>query len=78
MATRSAHGSRRRLRRTVADFFARRASVFYWTEDGGMSVADAVASEMATLLEWNGDERATQIGAYRDLVAANRSTRQSA
>ena len=43
-----------------------------------MSVADAVASEMATLLEWNGDERATQIGAYRDLVAANRSTRQSA
>jgi len=66
------------MARTVTDFFARRASVFYWTEDGGMSVADAVASEMATLLEWNGDERATQIGAYRDLVAANRFTRQSA
>jgi glycerol-3-phosphate dehydrogenase len=60
------------MARTVADFLARRASVFYWTEDGGLGVADAVASEMATLLGWHADERATQIAAYRDLVAANR------
>jgi len=66
------------MARTVADFFARRASVFFWTEDGGMGVADAVASEMATLLDWPADERATQITAYRDLVAANRFARQPA
>ena len=66
------------MARTVADFFARRASVFYWTEDGGLGVADAVASEMATLLDWRADERATQIATYRDLVAANRFTPQPA
>jgi glycerol-3-phosphate dehydrogenase len=66
------------MARTVADFFARRASVFYWTEDGGLGVADAVASEMATLLGWHADEQATQIAAYRDLVAANRFTPQRA
>lgn len=62
------------MARTVADFFARRASVFFWTEDGGLDVADAVASEMATILVWRADERARQIAAYRDLVAANRFT----
>ena len=62
------------MARTVADFFARRASIFYWTEDGGLRVADAVASEMGTLLGWRADEQATQIAAYRDLVAANRLT----
>lgn len=62
------------MARTVADFFARRASVFFWTEDGGLGVADAVASEMATILVWRADERARQIAAYRDLVAANRFT----
>jgi glycerol-3-phosphate dehydrogenase len=66
------------MARTVADFFARRASVFFWTEDGGLGVADAVASEMATILDWHADERATQIAAYRDLVAANRFTAQPA
>jgi glycerol-3-phosphate dehydrogenase len=60
----------------VADFLARRASVFCWTEDGGLGVADAVASEMAALLDWDADERAAQIAAYRDLVAANRFTPQ--
>jgi glycerol-3-phosphate dehydrogenase len=66
------------MARTVADFFARRASVFYWTEDGGLSVADPVADEMAALLGWHTEERATQIAAYRDLVAANRFTAQPA
>ena len=64
------------MARTVADFFARRASVFYWTEDGGLGVADAVAAEMATLLGWHAAEQATQIAAYRDLVVANRFTPQ--
>jgi glycerol-3-phosphate dehydrogenase len=64
------------MARTVADFLARRASVFCWTEDGGLGVADAVASEMAALLDWDADERAAQIAAYRDLVAANRFTPQ--
>jgi glycerol-3-phosphate dehydrogenase len=62
------------MARTVADFLARRASIFFWTEDGGLGAADAVAAEMAALLGWNADERAAQIAAYRDLVAANRFT----
>ncbi len=66
------------MARTVADFFARRASIFYWAEDGGLGVADAVASEMSTLLGWSADEQATQISMYRDLVAANRFTPQPA
>jgi glycerol-3-phosphate dehydrogenase len=66
------------MARTVADFFARRASIFFWTEDGGLSVADAVASEMAALLDWPAEERATQIAVYRDLVTANRFARQPA
>ena len=60
------------MARTVADFLARRASVFFWTEDGGLAVADAVASEMARLLGWTAEERAAQVATYRDLVAANR------
>ena len=42
---------------TITDFFARRASVFYWTDDGGLSVADAVADEMARLLGWSAEQR---------------------
>jgi glycerol-3-phosphate dehydrogenase len=57
---------------TVTDFFARRASVFHWTEDGGMAVAEAVASEMAALLGWDAEAQVTQVAAYRDLVTANR------
>ena len=57
---------------TVTDFFARRASVFYWTEDGGLSVADAVADEMARLLGWSAERRGEQVAAYREWVAANR------
>lgn len=57
---------------TVTDFFTRRASVFYWTLDGGLSVADAVATEMASLLGWSDSERTCQIEAYRAWVDANR------
>ena len=60
---------------TVTDFFARRASVFYWTEDGGLSVADAVADEMARLLGWSAERRGEQLAAYREWVAANRFVR---
>jgi len=57
---------------TITDFFARRASVFYWTEDGGLSVADAVADEMARLLGWSAERRDEQLAAYREWVVANR------
>jgi hypothetical protein len=43
-----------------------------------MSVAGAVASEMATLLDWPANEQARQVAAYRDLVAANRFTSPAA
>jgi glycerol-3-phosphate dehydrogenase len=57
---------------TVTDFFARRASVFYWTEDGGLSVGGAVAAEMARLLSWSARQQNEQLAAYREWVAANR------
>jgi len=57
---------------TITDFFARRASVFYWTEDGGLSVADVVADEMARLLGWSAERRDEQLATYREWVVANR------
>jgi glycerol-3-phosphate dehydrogenase len=60
------------MARTLTDFFTRRASVFYWTEDGGLGIADAVADRMAGRLGWGSDERERQIAAYRAWVGANR------
>jgi glycerol-3-phosphate dehydrogenase len=57
---------------TVTDFFARRASLFYWTEDGGLSVGDAVVEEMGRLLGWSAEQQSEQLSAYREWVAANR------
>jgi glycerol-3-phosphate dehydrogenase len=57
---------------TVTDLFARRASLFYWTEDGGLSVGDAVADEMGRLLGWSAEQRTEQLSDYRRWVAANR------
>jgi glycerol-3-phosphate dehydrogenase len=57
---------------TLADFFTRRAGVFYWTEDGGLSVAGAVAAEMGRLLSWSASEQQHQIDSYREWVGANR------
>jgi glycerol-3-phosphate dehydrogenase len=57
---------------TLTDFFARRASLFYWTEDGGLSVGDAVADEMGHLLGWSAEQRSEQLSTYREWVDANR------
>lgn len=57
---------------TVTDFFTRRASIFYWTEDGGLDVVEAVAGEMGQLLNWPPAQQAAQVEAYRQWVAANR------
>ena len=57
---------------TITDFFARRASIFYWTEDGGLSIAGTVADEMARLLGWSTEQRSEQLAAYREWVTANR------
>lgn len=57
---------------TLTDFFARRATLFYWLEDGGLDVAHAVASEMGQLLNWNADEQREQVQAYHRWVEANR------
>lgn len=57
---------------TVTDFFARRASVFYWTHDGGLGVAEAVAAEMGRMLNWSEPERQRQLADYRSWVTANR------
>ena len=60
------------MARTVSDFFSRRASVFYWLDDGGLSVASVVAAEMGRLLGWNESEQQKQVESYRDWVSANR------
>jgi glycerol-3-phosphate dehydrogenase len=57
---------------TVTDFFTRRASIFYWSTDGGLSVAEQAAAEMGRLLGWDRSEQARQIETYRAWVAANR------
>ena len=57
---------------TVTDFFTRRASLFYWTQDGGLDTVDAVAQEMGNLLGWDDVQREQQINDYRKWVADNR------
>lgn len=57
---------------TLTDFFARRASVFYWTEDGGLAVADQAAAVMGELLGWTEAEQERQVQAYHQWVEANR------
>ncbi|HAW09796.1 MAG: glycerol-3-phosphate dehydrogenase/oxidase [Candidatus Dormibacteria bacterium] len=60
------------MARTVTDFFTRRASVFYWALDGGLSVAGAVSAEMGRLLGWSSSEEEGQVESYREWVSANR------
>lgn len=57
---------------TVTDFFTRRASLFYWTQDGGLDTVDAVADEMGQQLGWDASQREQQIADYRRWVAENR------
>ena len=57
---------------TITDFFARRASLFYWTDDGGLSVGGEVAEEMGHLLGWSAEQQSEQLSAYRKWVDANR------
>jgi glycerol-3-phosphate dehydrogenase len=61
------------MARTVTDFFTRRASVFYWSLDGGLSAAGAVSAEMGRLLGWNPGEQEAQVESYRKWVTANRT-----
>jgi glycerol-3-phosphate dehydrogenase len=57
---------------TVSDFFIRRSTIFFWTQDGGLAIADQVAAEMARQLGWSSEERAQQVRRYREQVTANR------
>lgn len=58
---------------TLTDFFTRRASVFYWTEDGGLSAASQVSRLMGGMLGWSEEERERQIREYMHWVQANRA-----
>lgn len=60
------------MAQTVTDFFTRRASLFYWLRDGGLSIVDAVSVEMAQLLGWDANTQTQQIDNYHDWVAENR------
>jgi glycerol-3-phosphate dehydrogenase len=60
------------MARTLTDFFARRATLFYWLRDGGMDIGLPVAARMAELLGWDEALQAKEIEAYKDWVADNR------
>jgi glycerol-3-phosphate dehydrogenase len=60
------------MARTLTDFFARRASLFYWVDDGGLTAAIAVGNRMASLLGWSPEQLNRHTADYRDWVAANR------
>ena len=66
------HAVQEEMACTLTDFFTRRASVFYWRQDGGLAAAEPVAAEMGRLLGWEVAEQERQIQAYRTWVAANR------
>jgi glycerol-3-phosphate dehydrogenase len=66
------HAVEEEMAQTLNDFFTRRASIFYWEADGGLEIADQVASEMGRLLNWDNHERERQIANYREWVSANR------
>ncbi len=57
---------------SLTDFFARRASIFYWTADGGLNIAGQVAAVMGDLLGWPVEVQQRQVQAYREWVEANR------
>ncbi len=57
---------------SLTDFFARRASIFYWTSDGGLNIAGRVAAFMGDLLGWSEDVQKSQIQSYQSWVDANR------
>lgn len=60
------------MARTVTDLLERRTSIFYWTRDGGISIAADVAAEMGRLLGWTPAEMTRQVAAHREWVSANR------
>jgi glycerol-3-phosphate dehydrogenase len=66
------HALQEEMACTLTDFFTRRASVFYWTEDGGLRIAQPVAVEMARWLGWSAAETDRQIEQYTAWVGANR------
>ncbi len=60
------------MSRTITDFFTRRASLFYWRRDGGLSITASVADEMAKHLDWSAEQAGEEIDNYSNWVAANR------
>ncbi len=60
---------------TLSDLLVRRTSAFFWDESGGLDQIEAVADEMATLLDWSAERRTSEIDSYRRLVLEHRPGR---
>lgn len=60
------------MARSLTDFFARRATLFYWLRDGGLDISPPVAARMAQLLNWDEATQAREMEAYEEWVADNR------
>jgi glycerol-3-phosphate dehydrogenase len=58
------------LAKTIEDVLVRRVPLCLRARGQGLKVIDRVADRMAVKLGWSQAERARQIGAYRDYVAA--------
>jgi glycerol-3-phosphate dehydrogenase len=57
---------------TVEDLMVRRTSLFFWDPDGGLLDIEAIADQLAVLLDWTKARRAAEIRDYVQLVARHR------
>jgi glycerol-3-phosphate dehydrogenase len=60
---------------TVGDFLERRARLFLWDTENGLTEAPGVASFMGQILGWSDARRAAEVAAYEDHVRAVKSFR---
>ena len=67
------HAIEHEMAATFEDVLDRRLGLFHWTADGGMSLAPMVAREMTRALAWDASRADLEMGAYEDVVRANRA-----
>src|SRR5262249_49234651 len=61
-----AHAVREEMALTLEDFLERRARLFLWDRNNGLTAAVEVAKLMATLLGWDAQRTDAEVAAYRD------------
>ena len=62
---------------TLCDVMVRRTQLFFKAEDQGLSVANAVAEKMASMLDWDREETKRQVASYTAEVALSRKWQEA-